>query len=55
MKYCKGYEDHIDVEELESKAWHDDDLYLMVCLKCGKREKVLARRPNQTIMPCEDL
>jgi len=55
MEYCKGSHEHIVVTELEGKAWHDDDLYLMECKKCGKTERCLSRRPNQTIMLCGDI
>lgn len=52
MKFCRGTDAHIQVQELEPKAWHDNDLYIMTCLKCGKTETTLARRPNQTQMLC---
>jgi len=52
MKFCSGEDKHIVVIEVESKAWHDDDLYEMRCVKCGKTERQLARRPHQTIMCC---
>jgi len=52
MKYCMGTDSHIQVNEVESKVWHDDDLYLLTCLKCGKKETTLARRPSDTLMSC---
>jgi len=54
MAYCKGDYSHIQVTCIEDKAWHDNDLYYMVCTKCGKTDRVLSKRPNQTIMRCEE-
>lgn len=52
MGYCLGSDPHIQVTELDSKVWHEDDLYRMTCIKCGKIEETLARRPSQTQMSC---
>jgi hypothetical protein len=52
MGYCRGTDTHIQVVELDSKVWHDDDLYEMTCLKCGKKDTMLSRRPSQTQMVC---
>jgi len=52
VKYCTGRDLHIQVNEVESKAWHDDDLYVLICLKCGKKDTTLARRPSDTLMSC---
>lgn len=51
-KYCKGKDAYIKITLVESKAWHDDDLYQIVCLRCGKTETQLARRSTDTIMLC---
>jgi hypothetical protein len=51
--FCKGFEDHIEVTETESRAWHEYDTYTVSCSKCGAMEnKVLARRPTQTLLRC---
>lgn len=52
-QYCYGKESHISVKELESKAWHDDDVYSVSCSKCGAQSRTLARRPTETILNCE--
>jgi hypothetical protein len=51
-KYCKGTDSNIVVTELQSKAWHDDDLYHMECMTCGQEDTCLARRPSEVIMKC---
>lgn len=52
-QYCYGKESHISVTELESKAWHDSDVYRVSCSKCGATSRNLARRPTETILKCE--
>jgi translation initiation factor 2 beta subunit (eIF-2beta)/eIF-5 len=53
MSYCRGDKDNLEVTEIEGKAWHDNDLYLVKCKKCGARDKCLARRPRGVIIKCE--
>lgn len=55
MSYCRGSEEWISATEIDGKAWHDSDLYLVKCNKCGKTDKCLARRPNQVILKCDEV
>lgn len=55
VSYCRGGKEWLDVTELEGKAWHDNDLYLVKCKKCGAIETCLARRPREVIVKCEDV
>ena len=55
MKWCKGDEEHIELEELESRAWHEHDLYKLTCSKCGRTGTTLARRPNQASLMCGEI
>lgn len=53
--YCKAetdFEDNLEIEMIEGKAWHDDDLYTYRCKKCGETGKQLARRPSGIIVKC---
>lgn len=53
-KYCKGWDEHILVTEIEGKVWHDYDIYCVKCSKCGaKEDRKLARRPSQVIIACK--
>ena len=55
-EYCTGRDGHILVKEIDSKVWHDDDLYYAECSKCGaKRYKQLSRRASQVIIACEEV
>lgn len=55
MKWCKGDEEHIELEELESRVWREDDLYKLTCSKCGRTGTSLARRPNQASLMCGEI
>lgn len=50
--YCRGDSPNLKIVELDSKVWHDDDLYEAKCNKCGLVEQQLARRPSGTIFRC---
>lgn len=54
MRYCRGDKDYLDVTELEGKAYHDNDLYMVKCRKCGSTDTNLAKRPNEVILRCKD-
>jgi hypothetical protein len=53
IKFCHGNFEHINVTEVDSKVWHDDDMYEVYCTKCGAREKQLSRRPTDCLIRCE--
>ena len=53
-KHCTGWDEHIHVKELDSKVWHDNDLYSAECSKCGaKVDEQLSRRPTQVFVFCK--
>ena len=52
MKALKYNIDYL-VHEIESKLFREDDLYELKCLKCGKIDRQLARRPSNTVMLCD--
>ena len=53
-KYCKGRDEHILVMEIDSKVWHDNDLYRAECSKCGaKEDRQLCRRSSEVSIACK--
>ena len=53
IKFCHGYAEHINVTEIDSKVWHDDDMYEVYCVKCKAYDKQMARRPTDCLIRCE--
>lgn len=53
-KYCKGWDEHILVTEIDSKVWHDYDHYCVECSKCGaKKDRQLRRRSSEVSIACK--
>ena len=53
IRFCIGSFKHINVTEIDSKVWHDNDMYEVYCTKCGAKEKQLSRRPTDCLIRCE--
>ena len=53
IKFCRSTVEHINVTEIDSKVWNDNDMYEVYCTKCGAEEKQLSRRPTDCLIRCE--
>lgn len=52
-RYCRGWCNNLAVTEVESKAYHDNDVYEVVCSECGATTSCLAKRPTEVIIKCK--
>lgn len=52
--YCRGSSENLEVTELEGQCYHGNDLYKVVCNKCGAEKETLAKLPSSVIIQCKE-